>query len=79
MYFVLDRRKGFHAWWKDSRLSYVLSAFSVFFARLFGYVNQPKMVVTDEVHDNVITSNIRMIIMAIRLDRNVIKYSGWEA
>jgi hypothetical protein len=37
------------------------------------------MVATDDVYDNVITSNIRMNIMARRLDRNIMKYAGGEA
>jgi hypothetical protein len=79
LYFVLDRRKGLHAWWNESRLSYVLSALSVFFAGPFGYVNHPKVVVTADVYDNVITSNIRMNIMAGRLEGNIMKYAGGEA
>lgn len=79
LYFALDRRKRLHAWWNDIRLSYVLSAFSVLFAGPFGYVNHPKVVVTADVYDNVINSNIRLNIMAGRLEGIIMKYAGGEA
>jgi hypothetical protein len=79
LYFVLGLRKGLHARWNDCRLSYVLSAISVLFAGFFGCVNHPKVVDTADVYDNVFTNNIRMNIMARRLEGNIMLYAGGEA